>query len=145
MQTIKRILAASVIAVAFMTAPLGSAWAGGDETTKRIVEHHLAAFGAGDMAEVMADYSDTSVILTQGGAVRGKDAIQGLFAGLFAEFAKPGASFNLQKFEVDDDIGYIVWNAETADNVYELGTDTYLIRNGKIEIQTLAVQVKPKK
>jgi hypothetical protein len=86
------------------------------------------------MVEVMADYSSTSVIVTQSGELRGKESIQGLFTALFAEFAKPGASFNLQKFVVEDNIGYIVWDAETADNVYELGTDTFLIKIGKIEI-----------
>ena len=97
------------------------------------------------MTDVMSDYSDTSVIVTQGGELRGKEAIQGLFAALFAEFAKPGANFNLQKLVVEGEIGYIVWDAETADNVYELGTDTFLIRDGKIEIQTLAAKVVPKK
>lgn len=145
MTLIKRVFAPLAFAAGLIAMPLGGALAGGGETTKAVIEHHLAAFGAGDMAEVMSDYSDTSVIVTQAGELRGKAAIQGLFSGLFAEFAKPGAKFNLQKFVVEDDIGYIVWDAETADNVYELGTDTFVIRNGKIEIQTLAAKVTPKK
>ena len=68
-----------------------------------------------------------------------------MFTGLFAEFAKPGASFNLLNMVVEGEIGYIVWNAETADNVYELATDTFVIDHGKIEVQTFAAKVAPKK
>ena len=46
---------------------------------------------------------------------------------------------------VEGEIGYIVWNAETADNVYELATDTFVIDHGKIEVQTFAAKVAPKK
>lgn len=144
MQTIKRILAASAFAGVLMISPLGSAWAG-DAETKAIVEHHLAAFGAADMNAVMSDYTDASVIVTQNGELRGTAAIQGLFGALFAEFAKPGASFDLKLLSTADNVGYIVWSAETADNVYELGTDTYVIKDGKIAVQTLAIKAVPKK
>jgi ketosteroid isomerase-like protein len=112
--------------------------------TKAIVDHHLAAFGAGDMKEVLADYTEKSVIHVPGAEFRGKAAIEQLFAGLFAEFAKPGASFNLANMVIEGEIGYIVWSAETADNVYELGTDTYLVEDGKIMVQTLVTKVIPK-
>jgi len=144
MLTIKRILAASALVAALMISPLGSAWAG-DAETKTIVEHHLAAFGAADMNEVMADYTEASVIVTQNGELRGKAAIEGFFGALFAEFAKPGASFDLKLLATADNVGYIVWSAETADNVYELGTDTYVIEDGKIAVQTLAIKAIPKK
>lgn len=93
----------------------------------------------------MADYGDKSVIHVPGAEFRGKEAIQTLFTGLFAEFAKPGATFNLTNMVVEGNIGFIVWNAETADNVYELGTDTFVIDDGKIVVQTLATKVVPKK
>ena len=144
MKTIKRILTSAAIVAAFAITPLGSASAG-DAETKAIVEHHLASFGAGDMKETLADYTEASVIVTQGGELRGLEAIQGLFAGLFAEFAKPGASFDLKLLSTANNVGYIVWSAETADNVYELGTDTYVIEDGKIAVQTLAIQAIPKK
>jgi len=113
--------------------------------TKAIVDHHLAAFGTGDMKEVIADYTETSVIHVPGAEFRGKEDIQALFTGLFAEFAKPGASFNLTNMVIEGNVGYIVWNAEIVDNVYELGTDTYEIDGGKIAVQTLATKVIPKK
>lgn len=144
MQTIKRIFAASAVAGALMITPFASAWAG-DAETKAIVEHHLAAFGAGDMKETLSDYTEASVVLTPGGALKGLEAIEGLFESLFAEFSKPGASFDLKLLSTSNNVGYIVWSAETADNVYELGTDTYVIEGGKIAVQSVAFKVVPKK
>ena len=134
-----------VAAVALMGLSFVPSFADDAADTKATVEHHLAAFGAGDMKEMMADYTETSVIHVPGAEFRGKAAIQQLFTGLFAEFPKPGASFNLLNMVVEGEIGYIVWNAETADNVYELATDTFVIDHGKIEVQTFAAKVAPKK
>jgi predicted SnoaL-like aldol condensation-catalyzing enzyme len=64
---------------------------------------------------------------------------------VFEEFAKPGASFKMLRQEVDGDTAYIVWRAETADNRYELGTDTFIVQNGKIVTQTFAAKVVPKR
>ena len=41
-------------------------------------------------------------------------------------------------------VRYIVWTAETADNVYEFGTDTFVIRDGKILAQSFAGTIRPK-
>jgi hypothetical protein len=45
---------------------------------------------------------------------------------------------------IEGQVAYIVWTAETADNVYELATDTFLVRDGKIAVQTFAGKVTPK-
>jgi len=51
----------------------------------------------------------------------------------------------LLRQEVDGDTAYIVWRAETADNIFELGSDTFIVRNGKIVTQTFAGKVSPKR
>jgi len=38
-----------------------------------------------------------------------------------------------------------VWKAETADNRFELDTDTFIVRNRKIVTQTFAVKISPKR
>ena len=45
---------------------------------------------------------------------------------------------------VDGEIAFIRWSAVTADNTYELGTDTFLVRDGKIVAQTYAEKTSPK-
>jgi hypothetical protein len=38
----------------------------------------------------------------------------------------------------------VIWTAETADNVYEMATDTLVIRGGKIVAQSFAGKIVPK-
>jgi ketosteroid isomerase-like protein len=113
-------------------------------STEAVLGHHLQCFGAGDLDGILADYTPEAVMCTANGVVRGREALTGLFKGLFAEFGKPGASFSMQQQTVEGNVAHIVWSAETADNVYELATDTFVVRNGKIEVQTFAAKVTPK-
>jgi hypothetical protein len=53
-------------------------------------------------------------------------------------------SFVLNPLSVDGDHAYILWTAETADNVYEIGTDTFVVRDGKIVAQSFAAKITPK-
>ena len=110
-------------------------------TTADVLGHHLQSFGSGDIDAVLSDYAEDAVLFTQDGPLVGPDAIRPLFVTLLAEFGKPGASFNMQTQSVHGDYAYIVWTAETADNVYELATDTFVVRDGKIVAQSLAAKI----
>ena len=57
----------------------------------------------------------------------------------------PGAAFSMKVRLVVGDVSYVVWTAETADNVYEMGTDTQVVRDGKIVAQTFAGKITPKR
>ena len=46
--------------------------------------------------------------------------------------------------EIEDDFAFIVWEAETPDNVYEFATDTFEIDDGEIEFQSFAGKITPK-
>ena len=50
----------------------------------------------------------------------------------------------MQQQFVEGDYTYILWTAETADNVYELATDTFVVREGKIVAQSFTGKIKPK-
>ena len=71
-------------------------------------------------------------MFTPDGPLRGPDAMRPLFQAMIAEFGKPGAAFRLKQQSVEGVYAYILWTAETADNVYEVGTDTFVVRDGKI-------------
>jgi ketosteroid isomerase-like protein len=86
----------------------------------------------------MTDYTDESRFFTPDGLLRGSEAIRGFFAVMFEEFGKPGMSFELLRQEVCGDTAFIVWKAETADNRCEVGTDTFIVQNGKILTHTFA-------
>ena len=53
-------------------------------------------------------------------------------------------SFDMKCQEVHGDVAYIVWKAETPKLVVEMGTDTFVVRNGKIAVQTFSVHMVPK-
>jgi ketosteroid isomerase-like protein len=113
-------------------------------STKDIINHHLQAFAEHDIKGVLSDYAPGVVFFTQNGPLKGVDAIRPLFQGMFAEFAKPGATFTMKQQLVEGDHAYILWSAETADNVYELGTDTFVVRDGKIVAQSFTGKITPK-
>ena len=92
----------------------------------------------------MTDYTDESTFFTPDGMLCGSEAIRLFFARMFEEFAKPGMSFEMLRQEVRGDTAYIVWKAETADNRFEVGTDTFIVLNGKIVTQTFAGKISPK-
>jgi ketosteroid isomerase-like protein len=114
-------------------------------STSDVVDHHLNSFAKYDVGGLLADYSSDAVLFTPAGPLRGLAAIKPLFQTLVSEFAKPGSSFTLQQRSIEGDHGYILWTAETADNSYELVTDTFVVRNGKIVAQSFAAKIKPKR
>jgi ketosteroid isomerase-like protein len=113
-------------------------------STKEVVEHHLKCFGEADVQGILFDYAPGAVLFTPDGPLRGAGAIRPLFQAMIAEFGKPGATFSMKQQFVEGDYAYILWTAETADNVYELGTDTFVVRNGKIVAQSFTGKITPK-
>jgi hypothetical protein len=39
---------------------------------------------------------------------------------------------------------FIVWEGDTSKNRYEAASDTFIIRDGQIKVQTVAAKVSPK-
>jgi hypothetical protein len=48
-------------------------------STKDVIDHHLKAFGEGDLKDVLSDYALGAVLFTPNGPLRGADAIRPLF------------------------------------------------------------------
>jgi ketosteroid isomerase-like protein len=114
-------------------------------STKDILEHHLECFGKGNLHGILADYSADALLLIPTGPLKGLDALRSFFQAMFAEFAKPGASFTMLQQHVEGDYAYILWSAESADNRYDFATDTFVMRNGKIVAQSFAANIVPKR
>src|SRR5215472_17042364 len=114
-------------------------------STKDVVDRHLKCFGEGDLDGILSDYAPGAVLFTSDGPLWAADAMRPLFQAMIAEFGKPGATFSMKQQFVEGDYAYILWTAETADNVHELGTDTFVVRDGKIVAQSYAGKVTPKR
>src|SRR5687768_2704085 len=113
-------------------------------STGDVLNHHLKCFGEGDLEGILADYSSDAVLFVPTGVLKGPGAMKPVFQALFSEFAKPGALFAMHQQYVDGDYAYILWSAETADNVYEAATDTFVVQDGKIVAQSFAAKITPK-
>ena len=113
-------------------------------STKEVIDHHLKCFGDGDLGGVLSDYAPGAVLFTRDRPLRGPDAIRPLFQSMIAEFQKPGARFRMKEQFVEGEYAYILWTAETSENVYDMGTDTFVVRDGKIVAQSFTGQITPK-
>ena len=113
-------------------------------STGTVLDRHLQSFAMSNVDAVVSDYSPDAVFFVPGGPLKGREEIRRFFEALISEFAKPGSSFTMQQRWVDGEHAYILWSAETADNIYEFATDTFVVRNGEIVGQSFAASVKPK-
>lgn len=113
-------------------------------SSRDVLQHHLDAFGKGDVNAILSDYTDQSMLFTPQKVLRGPRELKPMFESLVAEFGKPGMTFQMIAQFVEGETAYLVWSAETADNFYRLGTDTFIIRGGKIVTQTFAAKIDPK-
>jgi len=114
-------------------------------STQEVINHHLQAFGEGDAAAILEDCADDAVMIANDGTVlRGKQQLEQMVGEMLADFDDPGASFEMGQIVVEGDIAMITWTAETGSSVYELGSETYLIRDGKIVTHTITMKMSPK-
>lgn len=113
-------------------------------TTQNILNHHLSALVEQDLEAVMEDYEDDSVVITNMGSYRGLDEIEGLFENLLADFSQPGSELEVDQQEIEGELAYIIWHGETPTTTYKFATDTFLIRDGAIALQTFAGVINSK-
>jgi ketosteroid isomerase-like protein len=114
-------------------------------STKEVLDHHVRCFGAGDLAGILSDYAPDAVLFTPGGPLKGPGAIRPFFEAMLAEFGQPGTAYRMTLESIDGEYAYVLWTAETADNVYELGTDTLVVRGGRILAQSFAGTITSKR
>lgn len=113
-------------------------------STTDVLDHHIKCFGEGDLEGILADYAPEAILFTPGGPLMGIDEIRPFYKAMLAEFGKPGTVFSMKRRSVVGDYSYVVWTAETADNLYEIGTDTQVVRDSKIVAQSFAAKITPK-
>lgn len=115
------------------------------EQTKKVLEHHLTAFGENNLVSLMADYSDESIVVTPDSTYIGLEQIEAFFVGLFPAFPSEGTALEIDRMVIENELAYIVWHAKTPTVEVPLGTDTFIIEDGKIKLQTFAGVINPVK
>ncbi len=105
-------------------------------TTDEILDHHLKAFDDGDVDEILTAYDEASILITPQEVACGPVPIRRLFEMFLTEVLPPGSKFEVLVRHVVDGTAYIVWKAESEKYLFEMGTDTFVVRDGKIAVQT---------
>ena len=104
-------------------------------TPEEVFQHHAQALGAGDLDEIVADYADDAVFITPAGVLRGKDGIRAAFTQLLADV--PSAAWELKTQTYEDDLLFLEWAADAAQTRVDDGIDTFVFRDGLIQVQTV--------
>ena len=113
-------------------------------TPQEIWDHHAHAFVARDVRMVLEDYTDSSVLISNGDVYKGVEPITGWFKDLFLELPKDCA-FDLTKCIVLDKNVFIMWTAESDTVTYDFATDTFTIEDGKVSLQTVGFVKRTKR
>jgi ketosteroid isomerase-like protein len=105
--------------------------------TEIVVRNHLTAFlEQQGVPAIVGDYDEDARFITEATIYRGKQEIGRFFEDFLASLpAGAIARFTLRSLRVDGDVAYITWR---VDGDIPLGTDTFVVRSGKIVTQTFA-------
>lgn len=113
-------------------------------TTREVLDHHLQSLGAGRLDEIVSDYAADALLMVPEAAIKGREAIRSAFEGFLAGLFKPGTyKFTMDTLRVEGDVAYIIWHAECAGSDIVFGTDSFIVKNGEIRVQTFAAKIEP--
>jgi hypothetical protein len=103
---------------------------------REVFAHHLGAFAQG-LDSLVSDYSEESRIFLKDQTVTGLDGIRAFFDA-FLKDIQPGfwEAFKIVRQDVNGDVAYLIWEAPPF---VAQATDTLLIRDGKIHVETFTV------
>ena len=106
-------------------------------SSQATVERHLQAFSVG-VDEVMKDYTEDSVILTEDASFKGLVEIRGFFEGLVANTpAEAWDHFSVDHLSASGATAFLVWSAGPF---VSHAVDTFVVGDGKIMSQTFSAR-----
>ena len=110
--------------------------------TETVVRNHLQAFlEQKGIVAILNDYDENARFYSEARIYQGKQEIQGFFTGFIGSLPAGAIDhFSLRSLRVDGNIAYITWSVGTD---IPLGTDTFVVDNGKIVSQTFAMYAAP--
>ena len=104
-------------------------------STESVVNHHLEAVMAGDIDGILSDYADDAVFFHQQGTAKGPGEIRSFVESMVEAMASLMPNFEMITQDADGEVMYIVWKSGDA---VPMGTDTFVVKDGKIVTQTFA-------
>lgn len=111
-------------------------------SAREVLDDHLRESQEGTIENDLArNYSESLVVLTGSGVYHGHSGLKQLAERLRQEL--PEGTFQYRTVLVEGEMGFLEWTGQSAAARIEDGADTYLIRDGRIVVQTIHYTVKP--
>lgn len=142
------------IAAAIVSLTAGMAFAA--DPSQMVLDHHVKAMTAGDLDAVMADYADDALLVAPHGIAPGQTNVSGndvfsgkanirkFFAVLTDKAHNPAFHQMTATFESrGNDVTLMHWVQFGGQPQQVSGTDTWIIRGGKVIVQIVAVDPAP--
>lgn len=107
-----------------------------NRSTLEVLEHHLKYCQGADLEETLKDYCEESTLINPAGPHHGLTEIGAFFKESMATCLPAETVYETIQQEVDGEIALVVWKADSPFCTIPFGTDTFIIRNGKIVQQT---------
>lgn len=104
-------------------------------TTTEVIHDHLNSRLAADVEADLSNYDHDIVMLTGSGIYRGHDGVRACAAEL--DRLLGSAVFVYRHTLIDGDFGYLEWTAEADDRQVGDGADSFVVRDGRIVMQTV--------
>lgn len=106
------------------------------QSTQDVWQHHIAAWDARDVDEIVSGYGEESILIINSKVFKGPEEIRSVFTRLFQIFDL--GSNKIDPPVLDGRTVYITWHFTPKADAEFFGTDTFVIEDGKIRIQTIA-------
>lgn len=107
-----------------------------ERSPREVFESHLENRVRGRLDEDLAEnYAEDVVLLTQNSQVRGTAAMRVSADRLAGQI--PDAEFVFEAKKVEGPYAFLVWRASSPTHRVECGADSFLIRDGRIVMQTI--------
>jgi hypothetical protein len=104
--------------------------------TPTVWKHHISAWEARNLDEIVSDYDEKSILILNGEIFKGPAQIRSVFTSLFKIFDQ--GTNKISPPTIIENIVYIQWSFTPQGSQEFDGTDTFIIENDKIKIQTIA-------
>jgi ketosteroid isomerase-like protein len=109
-------------------------------TSHEIFQKHWDSVQSGDMDAIVRDYAENAVLIRPNQTLAGHEGCRKFFHDLFEELE--GFSAQQHSVTVGEATVLLEWRASHADGRTAIGADTFIIENGKIQIQTVAFEIQ---
>jgi hypothetical protein len=127
--------------------PLAALGDSAPRTPQQVIKHHFSVLESGDLKAVVGDYADNATVITAAGVIHGTAAIREQFARMArpragAAAPPPGASHRgpqIKQQFYSGDTAWLIWVQNEGKPGEVRGVETYRIRNGKIELETVGI------